>query len=94
MDFKARQLMYAQAQAVYAQWFASPCLTARKREPDTYCFRCGTPVPGGIFIGNTTYKGRHVSWVDATDMPSRNPVDGSTVPPHQCIQVGQMALAL
>lgn len=82
-DFTRRQALIDQAQKVYERGFASPQLTPKKREPDTYCFRCGAPVPGGLFIANSRHKGRQFSWVNADGMTWRS--EGA----HVCAASGQ-----
>ncbi len=71
-----RDRLIAEADALLRRWLAVPQLLPRKREPEAYCFRCGAPVPGGLFIGNHRAKGRGFSWVNADGMSVRNPATG------------------
>lgn len=60
-----RRLAIVAAADLLNRFYPVPKLTPRKREPDTYCFRCGEPVPGGLFIGNGRKGSRGFSWVNA-----------------------------
>jgi len=58
-----REALWKRAAAL-ERHYATPQVTPRKREPDCYCFRCGEPVPGGLFVTNTRARGRNVSLVN------------------------------
>lgn len=71
-EYERRQALIDQAHRAYERGFAPPQLTPKKREPDTYCFRCGAPVPGGLFITNSRKGGRNFSWVNVDGLTWRS----------------------
>lgn len=87
-DYERRQALIDQAQRAYERGFAPPQLTPKKREPDTYCFRCGAPVPGGLFITNSRKGGRNFSWVNVDGMTWRT--EGAHVCPTADEQAGPL----
>lgn len=94
LDHAEREKLWKRAADIERAAFATPKLTPQKREVDTYCFRCGEPVGGGLFVANTTAGRRGVSWVNvdkwdaATNsrVPHCGPADElhHTPPPCYC----------